>query len=66
MNKYYKKITDDQWIHRHPLKVLINPILRLIQWRTDKPYVIASDTEFVGGTPNFIKFTFCRVKYNKR
>jgi len=62
MNQYYKKI-DGHWCHRAPRKLIINPILRLIQfWRND-PYVIASITNMEKKNPIFIEFKICRVKY---
>ena len=62
MNEYYQSI-GGVWIHKAPIKVLLNPLLRKIQfWRND-PYVIASVTEFIDKQPKFIKFTFCRVQY---
>jgi len=64
MNKYYVKNVWG-WNHRHPIKLIVNPILRKIQFFTSRPYVIASVTEFIGGYPNFVKFEFCRVKYDK-
>lgn len=30
-------------VHRAPFKVIINPILRFIQFYTDRPFVIASE-----------------------
>lgn len=66
INKYYVKLENDKWVHRHPVKVVINPILRTIQFWTNKPYVIASDTEFKNNNPTFIKFRFCRVYYESR
>ena len=47
MDKYYyfhKRYKI--WMHRTPLKLFINPILRFIQFWTTKPFVIASDTDF--------------------
>jgi len=62
MNKYYKKLKTG-WIHRAPIKVVINPILRTLQFWRDDPYVISSVTEWIDKKPNFIKFKFCRVQY---
>jgi hypothetical protein len=62
MNNYYVK-NEWGWNHRHPLKLIINPILRNIQFFTNRPYVMASVTEFIDGVPHFIKFGFYRVAY---
>lgn len=49
MNKYYVYNKDFKiWMHKSPLKLVLNPILRKIQWFTDRPYVIVSQTEFIG------------------
>lgn len=61
-NQYYVK-QDGIWMHKSPVKLLINPILRRIQFFTNRPYVIASDTEFVDHVPQFIKYVFTRVAY---
>jgi hypothetical protein len=63
-NKYYTKI-DGHWVHRSPIKLLANPLLRKLQFFTDKPFVIASETEFVDTVPQFIKYKMVRVPYNK-
>ena len=69
-DKYY--IFDEKhncWMHRTPLKCFINPILRKIQFWTDKPFVIYSNTEFFEmnfvKTPHFIGYGFGRIKYKK-
>ena len=62
MDKYYQKI-DNNWVHKAPIKVLLNPILRKIQFWRDDPYVIASVTEWKKKQPRFVKFKFCRVQY---
>lgn len=69
-DKYY--IFDEKhncWMHRTPLKCFINPILRKIQFWTDKPFVIYSNTEFFEmnfvKTPHFISYGFGRIKYKK-
>jgi hypothetical protein len=63
-NKYYMK-ADGYWNHRSPIKLIINPILRKLQWFTQRPYVIASETKFVDGKPEFIAYKFCRVFHAK-
>jgi len=62
MNKYYI-FNDNYWNHKTPLKLFINPILRKIQFFTNKPFVITSLTEFINDTPNFLKYKLMRVKY---
>lgn len=44
-NQYYQISSNFGWVHRTPLKVAINPILRTIQFWTDCPYVIVSITD---------------------
>ena len=54
------------WMHRSPLKLIINPFLRFIQFWTDKPFVIYSHTEFdKNGKPHFLKYGFGRIKKYK-
>lgn len=66
MNKYYVYNKDFKiWMHKSPLKLVLNPILRKIQWFTDRPYVIVSQTEFIDDKPNFIKYGIKRVYYIK-
>ncbi len=55
----YRHKTERIVVHRTLLKVILNPILRKIQWWTDTPYVIAS--VFVKGI--FTTYSFQRVKY---
>jgi len=62
---------DDTWKHKTRLKCIVNPILRKLQFWTDRPYVIASDCFYVhhftlGKIPVFIGYKFCRVKYYKK
>lgn len=64
MNQYYI-LTPNGWIHSTPLKRVINPILRTIQFYTNKPYVIASMTEFENDIPKFGGYVFKRVWYDK-
>ena len=53
--------------HRTMLKIIINPLLRLLQFWTYTPYVIASE---YGKCPingyYFIKYRFMQVKYNEK
>lgn len=64
-DKCYVKI-EGNWCHRTWLKCIVNPILRFIQFWTDKPYVISSITEFKDGLPYFQHYSFQRVKYLKK
>lgn len=55
--------TDGGWNHRPARKTLCNPILRKIQFWTDRPYVIASVCSFnEHKRPVFERYTFTRVK----
>lgn len=47
--------------HKTKLKLFINPMLRKLQFFTNKPYVIASYFE----NNKFIKYQFKRVRYFK-
>ena len=51
------------WRHKTPLKCLINPILRKIQFWTKKPLVIASKTDIVNNIPHFRGYVLTRVGY---
>jgi len=66
MNEHYIKNDNGGWLHRPPIKRIINPILRFLQFFSSSPYVIASITELGNETPKFIKFVFRRVKINER
>lgn len=58
--------SDGTWNHAPTRKVIINPILRKLQWWTDRPYVIGSICEWNEyGRPVFVKYAFQRVKYMK-
>lgn len=49
------------WIHRPKLKLIINPILRKLQFFTKRPFVIDSIVAFDdNGAPEFIKYGFHR------
>lgn len=60
-DKCYVKI-EGYWCHRTRLKCIINPILRFLQFWTDKPYVIASMTNFKDDLPYFSHYTMQRKK----
>lgn len=47
--------------HKTPLKLFLNPILRKLQWFTNRPYVIASYIE----NGEFVEYKFKRVRYFK-
>jgi hypothetical protein len=65
INKYYI-FEDEMWKHKPPLKLFVNPILRKLQFWTDKPLVIASITEFTeDGTPYFVRYKLKRLRYWK-
>ena len=54
-DKYYVQEPDcGCWMHRSPLKRIINPILRKIQFWTKVKWVIRSKSEFdENGIPHF-------------
>ena len=51
--------------HISYLKLILNPVLRLLQFYTDKPYVISSIVEFNAPheIPEFKKYSFSKVQY---
>jgi hypothetical protein len=62
--RYLIKWKDGTYGHRHPIKVIINPILRWLQFFSDSPWVIQSKFEIEAGIPKrFIKFCFKKAKY---
>jgi hypothetical protein len=71
MRYFYKpnswfEYTDGGWIHSTPLKRTVNPLLRYIQFWTNRPLVIASHVDFdEKNTPNFKKYILRRVKYER-
>ena len=58
-DKYVSYLPNGEWVHRHPLKLLFNPILMQLQFFTKRPWLIASrftdDKVFIG-------LRFCRVQ----
>ena len=69
MNKDKFFVYDDEykmWMHRTPLKCILNPILRKLQFWTDTPYVIYSECENNKNKkkrPHFLKYGVCKVKF---
>ena len=55
--------TNTYTVHSTWLKRIVNPILRKIQYRTNTPYVIAS--EFDSSKNTFIRYIIRRVSYDK-
>lgn len=56
---------NGHWHHKPMIKRICNPILRIIQFWTDRPYVIVSYTEFIRGYPNFLKYGINKIKLIK-
>lgn len=62
-DKFYHQFKDGVLIHRSPIKLILDPILVLLQFWTQRPYLIASLTEYdENGQPHFIKYVFRRVQ----
>ena len=63
-DKYY--VQDKEcgcWMHRSPLKCIVNPILRKIQFWRKEPLVICSNTEFdENGVPHFKGYGLVRTR----
>lgn len=51
--------------HRSMLKIIVNPILRFIQFWTFKPYVIVSVGTVKHNCHEFHGYTVSRVKYGE-
>lgn len=61
-NMFYDKV-HKCWMHRSLLKRIINPILRTLQFWTDRPLVIASNCEMnKDGIPEFKHYCLARIK----
>lgn len=54
--------TYKTWLHRTPLKCILNPILRKVQFWTDHPYVIYSDVEIKDNVPHFLGYGIAKIK----
>lgn len=63
-DKFYIYIDDcSTWVHRTPLKVIVNPILRFLQFWTNEPWVIGSDTDFdKDDNPHFQGYCWVRAE----
>ena len=63
-DKYY--VQDQEcgcWMHKSPVKLLLNPILRKIQFWTKEPLVICSNTDFdENGVPHFKGYGLIRTR----
>lgn len=63
-DKYFVYNSEyDCWMHRTPLKCIINPILRFIQFWTDEPYVIYSKCKMINEKWHFEGYGFGRIHY---
>lgn len=64
LDKYYKKDPDSGcWMHRSPLKLILNPILRKLQFWTREPLVICSNTIFdEDEVPHFQSYGLIRTR----
>lgn len=51
--------------HRTKLKLIVNPILRKIQFYTSRPWVIASECTYRNGRYYFVRYKIARVNYRK-
>lgn len=69
---FFKDKKRNAWRHRTPIKCIINPILRAIQFWTSKPYVICSICDYKecdvthDSVPFFVKYSLMRVEYIKK
>lgn len=60
--KYFKKV-NGRWIHRTPLKIIVNYPLRILQFFTNRPIVLASKCVYKGKDIDFLGYSFIRVKF---
>lgn len=62
MSDFY--LIDGRWYHGPWWKRAINPVLRLIQFWTDRPYVIYSECSHYAGPerPRLLRYGFGRVR----
>jgi hypothetical protein len=61
-NMYYDRVAHC-WMHRSLLKIIVNPILRKIQFWTKKPWVITSNCVMdENDIPHFLNYCFDRVE----
>lgn len=65
MDKYYVFDNGECVAHRPPLKVFVNDILRFLQQRTNRPWLIASKTSYVDNVPHFDGYTFQQVEMRR-
>lgn len=63
MTDHFYKI-DGRWCHGPLWKRIINPILRVVQFWSDRPYVFYSRCSHYDGDdpPRFISYGFGRVR----
>ena len=58
-DRFWIKRSNGNWSHCSPIKVIINPILRILQFYTDQPYVIVSIVNLCESShPRFIRYYF--------
>jgi hypothetical protein len=61
-------MTESGWRHRPWWKVGINSVLRAIQYRSDRPLLVATLTNnpsVYAGTPDATGYKLCRVPMNR-
>ena len=67
LDKYFVYSENVCTMHRTPLKCIINPLLRILQFWDDKPYVIASNCKKLSNNKiTFISYAFMKVWYKRR
>jgi hypothetical protein len=60
--KHVYWLADGNWVHRPRWKLWINWALMLVQWRSRKPWLLASRFEMSGNRPSkFLGFTWARI-----
>lgn len=61
-DKYIVYLPNGEWVHRHPLKLIINPVLMKLQFFTKRPWLIASRFNDDGV---FEKLVFARIQLTR-
>lgn len=64
MSDFYN--IDGNWYHGPWWKRVVNPILRTLQFWTDRPYVVYSQCDVRTTPPTFLRYGFGRIRQFKR
>lgn len=66
-DEYFHYHNSEGYSHRSPVKSILNPVLRAVQFWSNRPYVIATDVDFMDDPKiaplarvTFVGYVFCR------